>query len=442
MRGSHLAVAAALALSSTLSAQYYSQVQTFAGTTTSGLTNGPLATARFYAPYSLCIDRTTNTIYVADTYNECIRKIQNGQVTTLAGSGIQGDEIGPGASARFYHPTGVDFYNGYVYVCDDGNHRIKRIDGQGNVSYVAGDGSPGTTNGAALSARFYNPTEVRVNSTGIIYVSDYGNNTIRKIENGQVTTLAGSPGQAGDQLGTGSAARFNRPTGLAFDDQDNLYVADQVNCKVKKVTAGGVVTLLAGSGQETTVDGTGAQASFMKPTYMGWDPTGALMIGEWEGNVIRRVTLNGVVTTAAGTGIAGYHDGPVQDAMFNAPYGICVDAQGNGYIGDKLNNCIRILYKSGNEPQGVAEQGGSHALDLFPNPAKDVLHIDLGSVRGQVQAMEILDATGRSVRVIISSTGLPGSDVQMIPIADLAIGRYTMILRTRDTIYRAAFIKE
>lgn len=427
----------------TISAQYYSIVNTFAGTTVAGLLDGTLGSARFDRPYSLCIDRPTNTIYVADGFNNCIRKIQGGEVTTLAGNGVQGDQDGQGANARFYLPTGVDFFDGHVYVCDDGNHKIKRIDAQGNVVTIAGTGLPGTTDGPALSSKFYNPTEVRVNSTGVIYVSDYGNNTIRKIENGTVSTLAGLAGAVGDQLGQGSAVRFNRPTGLALDDQDNLYVADQVNCKIKKVTADGVVTLLAGSGQEASVNGTGDQASFMRPTYLGWDPTGALMLCEWEGNVVRRVTIGGVVNTVAGTGVSGYNDGPVAQAMFNAPYGVCVDEDGNGYIGDKLNNCIRILYKDGEEPQGIAEVRRSSALTLYPDPSHDVLYVDMSAVKEPISNLMVLDASGAIVMSVDQVVGAHRSSTPLsLPVESFAQGRYTLLIGTSSGQYKGAFIKE
>ncbi|MBK9758702.1 MAG: T9SS type A sorting domain-containing protein [Flavobacteriales bacterium] len=425
-----------------MEAQYYSVVDTYAGESSTGLLDGPLETALFDQPYSLDYDPATGAIYVADAYNHCIRKILNGMVTTLAGNGEQGDANGQGASARFYLPTGIDFNNGYVYVSDNGNNKIKRIDSGGQVTTFAGSGTPGWGDGAASSAQFRNPTEVRVNSTGIVFVADYGNHTIRRIEGGMVSTHAGDPGSAGDMLGLGNTARFNSPTGMAFDDNDNLYVADQVNCKVKKIAPDGTVSLLAGSGSESTVNGTGAAASFMRPTYMGWDPSGALMVGEWAGNVIRRVTLNGVVNTVAGTGAAGYLDGPVGEAQFNAPYGICVDNAGNGYIGDKYNNRIRILYKDGNEPMGLSENKPTATLPAFPNPAIDRITIDLSSVTGKVEAFDVFDQRGVRVMSIAQVVGEQRSALLTLPVDRFASGTYHVGIRSGGANYVSTFIKE
>src|SRR5262245_23509189 len=173
-------------------AQTYTNVETYSGTGVAGLVNGALMSAQYEMPYSLCYDGVTGTIYVADAYNHAIRKIVGGVVSTLAGNGTQGDADGVGGAARFYLPTGIDYHDGYVYVTDNGNHKIKRIDVvTGSTVTFAGTGSAGTTNGPLLTAKFFNPTEVRVASNGDVYVSDYGNHSIRKITGGMVSTFAG-----------------------------------------------------------------------------------------------------------------------------------------------------------------------------------------------------------------------------------------------------------
>ena len=430
----------AICLSRSTQAQVYTTVDTYAGNGVPALVDGPLLTASFNAPYSVCYDLLSSTMYVADALNSAIRKIQNGVVTTVAGNGTIGDVDGNGASARFYTPTGIDYHDGYIYVCDNGNHKIKRIDSAGNVTTFAGTGASGSSDGLALSANFYNPTEVRVNSSGVVYVSDYGNHTIRKIQAGYVSTVAGLAGSSGDAIGSGSAARFNRPTGIAFDEDDNLYIADQVNCKVKVISPIGDVTLLAGSGYEFVQDGQGSAASFMRPTFMGWDPSGALMIGEWLSNRIRRVTVGGTVTTVAGSGIAGYEDGPCNNAQFSSPYGVCVDNLGNGYIGDKLNNRIRRLNKD-NAGIGFDDVQESAALVAYPNPVEHTLSIDRSVLKERIKRLVIMDAGGRIHMNVDQVLGSTQDKPLLLPVDELPSGAYVVILNTSERSLSAPFIK-
>lgn len=420
---------ALFALAGHAMAQFYTTVETYAGSGITGLLDGPLTVARFNKPYSVCHDMATGDIYVADAYNHAIRKISGGYVTTLAGNGTSGDVDAQGTSARFYVPTGIDFYDGYVYVTDNGNHKIKRIDALGYVETIAGTGSAGTTDGPALSAKFFNPTEVRVRPDGVIFVSDYGNHTIRKIDGGVVSTFAGLGGYAGDVLGTGSSARFNRPTGIAFGSSGYLFVADQVNCKIKAISTTGVVTLIAGSGATASVDGIGTTASFCRPTYVGWDPLGALMVAEWMCNDIRRVQSDGTVTTIAGTGVSGYADGPIATATFDSPYGVCVDILGNGYIGDKENDVIRKLNKLGGGV-GISERQVLEDAYLFPNPSGDIVHVVFGQRTKGMIRMEVVNAIGEVV-LTRSADYVPGEVVD-VDLFDLAAGRYCINLISED----------
>ncbi len=434
----HLLSAVTFLLFAPVIAQNYSWVGTYAGDGSPGLLNGPVDVARFHAPYGIAIDDSTGVMYVADAQNHCIRRVQNGVVTTLAGSGSQGDQDGQGANARFYVPTGVYFFGGHVYVTDNGNHKVKRIDQQGNVVTIAGTGAPGATNGPASIAKFYNPVEVAVRHDGAVFVSDYGNHTIRLIESGVVSTFAGNPGIAGDQLGTGMNARFNRPTGIAFDTLDNLYVADQMNHKVKVISSAGVVTLLAGNGNQASVDGLGSSASFTRPTYMAWDPTGGLMVAEWMGNLIRRITLQGAVTTVAGTGQNGYYDGPVLSAMFNAPYGIAVDERGNAYIGDKENHVVRYLAKEGESLLHLPDLSSSQiALSIRPNPASTTATL-LWPGPSAPTMVELIDARGARVQADVRRF----SDRVELDVAALRAGLYTVRVSGDGRVGSARLVRE
>ena len=189
------------------------------------------------------------------------------------------------------------------------------------------------------------PEGTAVDSNGNIYVADYGNHTIRKITpTGIVTTLAGSSGITGSSDGTGSAARFSFPSGVAVDKAGNVYVADQGNDTIRKVTPAGEVTTLAGlAGRTGSADGTGSVARFFAPHDVAVDGAGNVYVPD-AGNTIRKITGAGVVTTFAGTAFSsGFADGTGSAARFFEPTGVAVDAAGNVYVADSLNYTIRKI---------------------------------------------------------------------------------------------------
>src|SRR5581483_2183982 len=218
-------------------------VTTLAGSPSDGSANGASSTARFYNPRNVAVDTSSN-LYVADTQNSVIRKITPlGVVSVLAGTaGVSGSADGLGANALFSAPQGValDSANN-VYVADTGNNTIRKIAPGGMVSTLAGlAGNPGNADGTGSAAHFCGPVGVTVDSANNVYVADTGNNTIRKITSGGVSsTLAGLAGTCGTFDGTSSSARFNCPTGVDVDGAGNLYVADYNNHTIRKVTPAG-----------------------------------------------------------------------------------------------------------------------------------------------------------------------------------------------------------
>ncbi len=199
-------------------------------------------------------------------------------VSTLAGSGTSGYTDGTGTSAQFKNPYGVAVDGaGNVYVADRYNHRIRKITTSGVVSTLAGS-SQGYTDGTGTSAQFYNPTGVAVDGAGNVYVADLSNHRIRKITtSGVVSTLAGSTSGYAD--GTGTSAQFNNPSGVAVDGAGNVYVADLSNHRIRKITALGVVSTLAGS-TYGYADGTGTSASFDKPYGVAVDGAGNVYVAD------------------------------------------------------------------------------------------------------------------------------------------------------------------
>ncbi len=347
-------------------------VTTLAGTAGQfGSADGTGSAARFDDPTGVAVDGTGN-IYVADTVNDTIRKITPaGVVTTLAGTaGQAGNADGIGSAARFDDPTGVAVDSaGNVYVADEVNDTIRKITPAGVVTTLAGSpGQIGSADGTGSAARFDDPTGVAVDSAGNVYVADRGNDTIREITPaGVVTTLAGSPGQAGSSDGTGSAARFFDPYGVAVDGAGNVYVADTQNETIRIITPAGVVTTLAGSpGQAGSADGTGSAARFLLPQGLAVDGAGNLYVADTGNYTIPVITPAGVVTTLAGSpGQTSSADGTGSAARFGFPTGIAVDGAGNLYVADFGNDTIRKL----SIPSVPAQSGLTGTSEVAVNAA-------------------------------------------------------------------------
>ena len=299
-----------------------------------GSANGTGSSANFNFPSGVAVDGNGN-VYVADQGNFIIRKITPaGVVTTVAGSaGVQGTTDATGAAARFYAPSGVAVDStGTLYVADYGNNAVRKITPAGVVTTLAG-----------AAAQFNGPYGVAVDSNGYVYVADQFNNTIRKIApGGAVTTLAGSVGVTGSSDGTGTGALFDQPLGVAVDASGDVYVADSVNRTIREISPLGMVTTLAGSaGLLGSTDGTGSAARFFGPSGVAVDSAGNIYVADRL--TIRKITPGGVVSSLAGsTGSAGSSDGTGAAALFSNPLGIAVDGNDFVYIADTGNNTIRV----------------------------------------------------------------------------------------------------
>jgi sugar lactone lactonase YvrE len=371
-----------------------------------GWADGAGSSAKFSQPRGVAVDGAGN-VYVADMGNNTIRRISAPNVvTTIAGkapSFIQdpgvgmsdieyfpGSTDGTGTAALFCGPQGVAVDRaGNVYVADSGNNTIRRITPAGTVTTIAGSppspstpsigssiylygaaGSYGSADGIGKAARFAAPLGVAVDSAGNVYVADTGNDTIRSITpSGAVATLAGTAIQGADD-GTGGAAQFFRPVGVALDYARNLYVADAYNHAIRKITPAGAVTTLAGSpGKAGSADGTGSAALFNYPEGVAVDGTGNVYVADTYNDTIRKITPAGLVTTLAGSpGNAGSADGTGGSARFDCPFGVAVDGVGNVYVGDSSNHEVRRI-----TPTGVVTTlagsppipGGSDTLPQF-----------------------------------------------------------------------------
>ena len=308
--------------------------------------------ARFYAPFGVALDGAGN-LYLADRLNQAIRRVTPaGAVSTLAGApGTIGSTDGAGSAARLYYPSGLALdASGNIYVAQDLNHTIRKITSAGVVTTLAGfPGVAGGADGTGSGARFNGPSGLAVDGSGNIFVADQYNHTIRKVTaGGVVTTLAGLAGSSGSTDGTGSAARFNVPSGVTIDSSGNLFVADEYNDTIRKVTSAGVVTTLAGlAGSTGRADGTGSAARFYLPYAVAVDGAGNVCVADLANDRIRKVTPAGVVTTLAGGLGSGSADGTNATAYFDNPRGVAVDASGIVYVGDSQNNTLRKVTPAG-----------------------------------------------------------------------------------------------
>lgn len=269
------------------------------------------------------------------------------KVTTVAGGDAAGFVDGIGSAAKFDHPSGLVLdAAGNLYVADYANHRIRRITPDGTVTTFAGTGSPGYADGFRLDASFNHPYGLAVDHDGNMYVGDVDNHRIRKISpDGVVTTLAG--GRKGFADRKGSVAMFNQPYGVAVDSRMNVYVADSYNNRIRKIAPDGSVSTFAGNGNDGFVDGPASSAEFFVPIGVVVDEDGNVFVGDEGNSSIRKITSDGQVTTFVGNGKFSFCDGVGRNAEFNAPGGIAIDAGGNLYVADYFNNCIRIVSPTG-----------------------------------------------------------------------------------------------
>ena len=326
--------------------RYRQLVSTVAGVYgSSGSSNGLGTYARFSQPLGVAVDANSN-VYVADSDNNLIRKISSsGVVSTYAGSS-QGSSNGYGTYASFYYPRGVAVdSSSNIYVSDSDNHAIRKIDASGLVSTFAGRiGTSGSSNGLGTYASFNYPWGLCMGFYGVdVYVADTGNNLIRKIaSSGLVSTYAGVAGSSGSSNGLSTYATFNNPYAICFDASGNAFVADNSNNAIRKISSSGAVTTLAG-GSQGSVNGVGTYAQFYFPHGVAVDGSGNVYVADFYNSLIRLISSSGVVSTYAGSGVAGGTNGLGTFASFWGSYSVALDSSGYVYVADYLGYLIRKI---------------------------------------------------------------------------------------------------
>lgn len=316
-------------------------VTTFAGSTAGGQ-NGAGTTAKFNEPVGIAVD-ASGSLYVADRVNQVIRKIAtDGTVSNYVGAmGEAGDQDSGVGGAKFVYPRGVAVdAEGSLYITEEGNNRIRKVTPQGVVSTFAGNSSAGSTDGIGTTARFYEPAGMAFDASGSLYIADSVNCRIRKVTpDGTVTTFAGSSG--GLQDGQGSAAKFSGPLGLTVDARGQVFVADTNNNLIRKIAVDGTVTTVNELNFKD-FDGKVGTTQLTRPQGVAVDASGSLYV--IESQFVRKVLPNGRVAVVAGNGNSvGFADGIGIQAYFSSVVGVVLAPNGKLYVTDKGNHKIRQI---------------------------------------------------------------------------------------------------
>jgi len=333
-------------------------IYTYAGDGVPGYSGdgGPATSAGLFQPSDAALDAAGN-IYIADTYNNRIRKVEaaTGMIATIAGNGTQGysGDGGPATSAEFCLPSGIVLdAAGNLYIADWCNNRIRKVDALTGIITTFAGGGVGGDGGPATNAGIEAPFSPALDSSGNLYFGDLGNDRVRKVDaaTGIITTVAGDGifGYSGDG-GPATSAELYFPYGVALDPAGNLYIADTYNSRVRKVAAAtGIITTIAGNGiQGYGGDGGPAiNAELWSPWAVTLDTSGNLYFADANNNRVRLVNAaTGIITTYAGDGTEGFSGdgGPAVDAALSEPAGLALDAKGSLYIADPDNSRIRVV---------------------------------------------------------------------------------------------------
>ena len=330
------------------------QITTIAGTGTAGFSgDGGLATlAQIKDTRGLAVDSSGN-VYIADTNNHRIRKIDtNGIIITIVGTGTRtfSGEGGLATQASLATPSGIALEgSGNLFIADSLNSRIRKIDkATGIITTIAGTATAGFSGdgGLATSSQLTAPSGIVFDSLGSMYIADTGNSRIRKIDkNGIITTVAGNgnSGFSGD-WGSATQASLATPYGIAVDKDNNLFIAYSGNNRIRKVDATGKITTVAGTSDGLSGDnGPATSAQLSLPSTIAIDQTGNLFIADTGNSRIRKIDTSGIITTVAGGGTSFGESGSPINAQLNRPHGVAIDKDGNIYISDTSNQRIRKI---------------------------------------------------------------------------------------------------
>lgn len=422
-------------------AQY---IYTFAGTGFGASTGtggysgdgGQARDARLNSPTGVGYDGAGN-IYIADRGNHVVRKVApNGVITTFAGNdtlGYSGD-MGPATAAKLNRPYSVTAdVAGNVYICDGGNNVIRKVNTAGVITTIVGTGVAGNTGdlGPATAATLNNPQGIALDTLGNLYIADADNHVVREVSGGMIFRVAGTGtnGYSGDG-GMALGAKLYSPSAVAVDPLGNIYVADYYNNAVRKIDASGIITTFAGTGVAgySGDGGSAVNAKLRNPSGVAVFGFGPVFISDQGNNVVRMVNSSGIITNYAGSYTNGYTgDGGVATlAKLSSPKGIAVNSLNKLYIADFDNNVIRVV-GSNTAVNGLSVPG---SVKVYPNPANGVVTLELPKECNDAVAT-VVDMLGRTL-----STQVIRGSLAQVELGNLTTGNYVIKIVSGNEIYR------
>jgi sugar lactone lactonase YvrE len=370
------------------------------------------------------IDHSGNML-IADEYNNVIRKVNaSGVISTIVGTGFgaasgteeTGDYNGDGIAATaadLNNPSGLAIdAAGNIYIADYYNYRIRKVNTSGIISTIAGNGTSGYAGdgGAATAATLGTPNSVAVDAAGNVYFSDDQNHVVRKVSatTGIITNVAGTgtSGYNGDFIAATTAQLYS-PWGIAFDASGNIYIADDGNNRVRKVNSSGIISTVAGNGMSVfSGDGViSTSTAVAEPRSIVFNAHGGYYIAEGDGR-IREVNASGITSTVAGNGTNGYSGdgGSATLAALNRPIGVALDAIGNIYIVDEENDRIRMVNSGTLQTSNVLSR--STAINVSPNPSNGSFSFNIFSANNEEAQVIITNIAGEKVQELSITTNI------------------------------------
>ena len=415
-------------------------INTIAGTTAgySG-DNGLAVSCQLYSPCGIAFD-TIGNLYIADFNNNVIRKVNTvGVITTVAGNGTAGfgGDGGIATSAQLNNPVDVkvdDSCN--IYIAEQTGQRVRKVNSLGVINTIAGTGVFGFSGdgGQATLANLGTPEGIALDKAGNLYIAEYANNRIRKVNlSGVINTIAGNGtiGYSGD-WGQAVLAQLKNPSSIVIDELNNVYFTECGNNVVRKIDPTGIISTVAGNGtQGYTGDGsTATSASFSCPHGINVDAANNIFVSDANNNVIRKTSNIGIINTIAGNGTGGYSgDGTTATlGQLNSPIGLACDKYGSLYIGDGVNNVIRKVTNACVVDINQLEENDLH-FSVFPNPSSGNFTVKYNIQ--QNATLELFDVQGKKMFSIKLSSIETGEEVRT---SDLLNGVYMYKLVTPSNV--------
>jgi len=398
--------------------------------------NIPAIGAKLNGPYSIAVDAVGN-IFIADINNNRVRKVSvSGTITTVAGNGIAGygGDGGPATQAKLNGPVGVAVNaKGDLFISDDYNGRIRKVDSNGVIVTYAGTNTFGYSGdgGPATDAQLYAPHGLAMDEKGNLYIADVLNDCIRKVSNGIITTVAGRgiPGYSGDG-GLATNALLDRPYGVCVDGKGILYLTEWGNNCVRRIDTSGIIETIAGGSTSYGFSGDNGPATaavFHIPIGIAGDKAGNIYVADSYNERVRRIDKEGVITTYAGRGVDTFSgdNGLAANAGLALPIGVFCDSYGNLFVSDYGDGHIRLIKST----ESVAiENQDSPDISVFPNPSTGSFNVKMKKGYPLSETMVISNLIGKKIKEL---SVLPKEDILVK--LDVPNGLYLLTMITESS---------